>query len=71
MFFVRFGCFFDRGISALVREALVRGKRRIGDDRGLGKGEGWGLIDDEPWIFGCARFCGIERREMKYLSRSG
>lgn len=33
-------------------------------------GEGWGLIDDEPWIFGCARFCGIERREMKYLSRS-
>ena len=27
-------------------------------------GEGRGLIDDEPWIFGCARFCGIERREM-------
>lgn len=53
----------------LVGEALVRGKRRIGDDRGLGRGGG--LIDDEPWIFGCARFCGIERREMKYLSRSG
>lgn len=72
-----FGCFCsgrDFGVGWLVGWLERRWFEANGESvmiEGWKGGEGRGLIDDEPWIFGCARFCGIERREMKYLSRSG